>query len=91
MPEKEPLGYMQKILSEERLRESIEWHKQHETEDKHAVIETDMSVFKECKVEDVPEYLFARYLNHLIMQLCWEVIRKDVEIEVTEIIGEKNG
>ncbi len=47
------------------------------TEDKHAVIETDMSEFKDCKVEDVPEYLFAEYLNHLIEQirLCWEVIR----------------
>ncbi len=26
----EPTGYMQKILSEERLREAIEWHKQQE-------------------------------------------------------------
>ncbi len=30
MPEKELLGYMQVFLSEERLRESIEWHKREE-------------------------------------------------------------
>ncbi len=34
MGEKEPLGYMQAILSEARLREAVEWHKRQEKKER---------------------------------------------------------
>ncbi len=34
MPEKELLGYMQVFLSEEKLKESIEWHKRQEKKER---------------------------------------------------------